>query len=598
MNAPAYGYSPVAPGYCVTCSISGGDNNLPDYHEFAVESPEEIHRRAWRQAAANCAINSYYKYSIYSSRSLAVSNPEVYLQADALWMNMVTTYGGWGYDYLARDRELNRNTGWWEKVAGKIDDSFRRNEKTGSFSWTDFNWDEHRKNATDLFSFYGDSPKLDWLDNRLVFLWNAMKGIGWQMPWTSVAEAQYLKLLSEKKNVYLVLTSDRRGYVAEVTKGGVIVYDPLMGTTTAKMSGNAVLVMNNTWVWYPLMDRDDRGKDPGLKRVVEKYCNEGKTPELTEFERSVLADLRDGTKLNDRTEFSWAQLFATRAVNQNTWRAKPLRELSRVLFPRRYREDSDYSDSPQEQICLGMVITEMGNRLSPISATWAETIQKNAHNPEKAFAELGGQYWHLFQRNDADSEWVYGDYYRCWLPNVDDKLISGLGDCFVEATNTMSALSLANLEEWAIYEANWWGVGGGGGHVICGAYTPSGSYTLSNGLFNRRDRACLRGPLWNLNGKVAHVIIYTPKYGFIATAQTRNAANFSELATPFTNLTFEETVSFLQRVKALEGEVSIGTGSPAKANTIEDYVSSLSQRLSQWEMNMAPWPWTELTSKR
>lgn len=560
--------------------------------EFTAQSPEEIHRRAWAQAAANCKVSKYHKYAIYSSRSLAVYNPEVYLQADALWMNMVTTYGGWEYDYLDRDRKLNGKTGWWEKVGGKINDGFQRGKHAGSFSWRIFNWNEHRKNAADLFDFYGDSPTLGWLDNRLVFIWNAMKGIGWKMPWTSVAEAKYLQLLSEGKSVYLILTDDRKGYVAEVSREGVVLHDPLTGTTAEKVSGTAVLAMNNEHVWYPLMGRDDRGKDPGLKRIVEKYCEEGKVPQLEKFERSLLADLQEGTRLTDRTDRLWAQLFAIRAVNQNTWRAKPLRELSAELFPKRYRENGRYSDSPYEQICLGMVITEMGNRLSPMVATWAEVVQRNAHDPEKAFAELGGQYLNLFHRDDSDSDWVYGDYYRCWLPNIDDKLISGLGNCFVEANNTMAALSLANLDEWEIFEVNWLQIGSGEGHVICGAYTPYGNFTLSNGLFNRSDGVCLRGPLWNIKGRVVDVIIYNPRRGFVATDQT---ANFSEFATPFTNMTFEETVAFLELLRVLESEVSIGTGHPVRANTTQ--VNTLSKRRSHWQTNMLPWLWTDSSPK-
>ena len=48
-----------------------------------VETPEEIHERAWRQASESAVRGSdFQKYAIYSSRSLAVANPEVYLQAD------------------------------------------------------------------------------------------------------------------------------------------------------------------------------------------------------------------------------------------------------------------------------------------------------------------------------------------------------------------------------------------------------------------------------------------------------------------------------------------------------------------------------------
>jgi len=556
-----------------------------------IETPLEIHQRAWKQAATNCGENNYYKHSIYSARSLAVSNPEVYLQGDFLWMNMMHKYGGWDANYLARDREL-RATGWWDEVGQRINDGFRHSESSGAFRWSSFNWEEHRNNAVDLFDIYENAETLSWVDNRLAFIWNAMKGIGWKMPYTSLAEAKYLELLSEGKKVYLVLTDDRKGYVAEVSGDSVVLHDPLTTNLIDDISKSAVLVMNNEHVWYPLMERDDRERDAGLSKVVGKYCEENRQPALTEFEESILADLKEGTELRSEEEFLWAKLMAIRAVNQLTWRSKPLRELSSNLFPERYYEDSGYSDSPQEQLILGMVITEMGNRLSPTAAAWAQIVQENAYNPRKAFAELAQAYWGLFHRTDSDSKWVYGDYFRCWLPTLDDKLISGLGNCIVEATNTMAALSLADLDDWEIYETNWWKVGDAGGHVICGAYTPYGSYALSNGLFGF-DEACLHGPLWDENGAVAYVMVYTPRRGFVVTTQTKNAPDFSDFVTPFTNLGFEETVTFLEHIRTtLREQTLIAVAAfPTKAKTIDEYIDYITQNADQWETNRFGWPW-------
>lgn len=575
-------------------ALSLGKKQLQKFvisYEQIIKAPEvneqgvgylTLHQEVWKQVAKGCVKNNYHKYSIYSSRSLAVSNPEIYLQADMLWMNMVNKYSGWGYDYLARDRELT-GADWWTKVGEKINDGFRHGKRSGAFQWENFDWKKHRENVIDLFDFYKDAEKLNWVDNRLVFLWNAMKGLNWKMPYTSLAEAEYLRLLSKRKKVYLILTENRKGYVAEFAGNNIILHDPLTGDTIDNVDGNVVLVMNNKYVWYPLMGRDDRGKDINLKKIVEKYCEEERKPELTEFEKSILGYLREGTKLKDEIESSWTKLFAIRAVNQNTWRSKPLRKLSAKLFPKRYKEDSGYSDSPQEQVCLGMVITEMGNRLSPIAATWATMLQKNASNPRKAFEALSNQYWKRFHRTDSRSEWVYGDYYRCWLPNLDDKLISGLGNCLVEATNVMAVLSLADLDEWKIYETNWWRVEDKGGHVVCGAYTPSGNYTLNNGLFRERDGACLNGPLWNIKGRVAYVMIYTPKQGFMVTVQTINAANFSKFIVPFTNMSFDQTVNFLQCIETLEEKTLIATRQfPTEGKTINDYIKHLTQNANRW----------------
>lgn len=540
----------------------------PQGSEPVVELPADIHQRAWNQAATNSQTDNYFKYSIYSSRSLAVSNPEVYLQADELWMTMISESGGWGANYLARDRELTSATGWWEEVGGKINDGFRNGDASESFQWSEFNWDEHRSNAVDLFDFYGDAPTLDWLDSRLPFLWNSMKGIGWKMPRVSLAEALYMELLSEGSQPYLLVTEDKQAYVADWSGNDVTLLDPQTGATLWSPAGEPVLVMNSEYVWYPLMDRDDRAKDAGLRAVVTAYGQENAMPEMTQFEESVLTDLKNGTLLTTVDEFSWAKLVAIRAVNQYTWRSETLRELSADLFPERYQEDSGYSDSPYELQCLGMVITEMGNRLSPTAALWAPTVQENAFEPRAAFTELGNLYWERFQRTDSDSDWVYGDFYHGWFPTLDDKLISGLGNCIVEATGTAAALSLASVNGWEVYVTNWWSVEQSGGHVISGAYTPYGNYSLSNGLFQTRDQSVLNGPLWDANGVVAYVMIYAPEKGFIVTTQTKNAANYSPFSTPFTSMDFSGAVEFLEHIEALEEQTTVVVGaSPTVAST-------------------------------
>ncbi len=69
----------------------------------------------------------------------------------------------------------------------------------------------------DLFNLYeGAPPVFSVLDHRLMFIWSAMKGMKWQMPYTSLVEAKYLEMVSQGKKAYLLITHDRKGFVAEV----------------------------------------------------------------------------------------------------------------------------------------------------------------------------------------------------------------------------------------------------------------------------------------------------------------------------------------------------------------------------------------------
>jgi hypothetical protein len=560
-----------------------------------VETPREIHERAWRQAAESAVRGSdFQKYAIYSSRSLAVANPEVYLQADEAWMKMMYDYSGWGANYLARDRKLTKETGWYEKVEFKIGDGLHITESEKAedpFDWKEFRWTEHRRNAMDLFNMYEGAPVFSVLDHRLMFIWSAMKGMKWQMPYTSLVEAKYLEMVSQGKKAYLLITHDRKGFVAEVPFfGQAKLYDPLTDSVVEEVGSDVLLVMNSKCVWYPLMNRDDTGKDSRLKKVVDAYCSSSSMPRLSAVEAEILLDLAEGTRLATDYDFACATIAAMRIVNQFTWRVKPLADISEKVFTQWHKEGNQFGDSPYEQQCTGMVVTEMGNRLCPIASVWASDVQANASNTRKAFERLGNAYHGRFHRTDHHSELVYGNYYHCWLPNLDDKLLSHLGNCLVEANNTMSVLTLADVNGWEVFETNWWRIGGRGGHVICGAYTPQGNYTLSNGLFNPRDGACLHGPLWDIDGGVAFVIIYEPKSGFITTVQTDNPRRFPVFKTPYTNMNFEETIAFLEKIELLGKNISFMIDSPMY-KSLPEYIEYMTSNRDKWEKNMTKWTW-------
>jgi len=262
-----------------------------------------IHTQAWTDAAEQCADSEYYKYSLYSSRTLAVANPEVYLQADALWMDMISTYGGWQANYLQRDRETPAG-GWDAEIGGPINDAFRYETGDSPFDWGAVEWANHRAAVTDLSSLYEDAFEFDWLDNRLVFIWSALKGEGWAMPQSSLAELMYLDMLRQDMSPYLLFQGDRDALVATVVDTTVTLYDPVTGGTLAEPYADVVLVMNNGYVWYPLMGRDDTGDDSGLARVVEEFCTPGAIPSLSSAEDSLIDDLSAGTALQTEKEFA------------------------------------------------------------------------------------------------------------------------------------------------------------------------------------------------------------------------------------------------------------------------------------------------------
>lgn len=552
---------------------------------MATNVAAQLHQKAWSEAAENAGQNRYFKYGLYSSRSLMVHNPEIYLKADGFWMDeILTIYPGWQNNYEDRDRALTSEERQ-KRVDEIISDGFSKNTRnagTTEFSWAKFRWGEHRANAVSRQSFYhskGLDFFLSWPDQRLPFIWNSLKGIGWKTPELSLAECLYFQKKGAGENPYLLISDSGKGYVA--SKGDLI--DPLSGRVIEKIGieGAVVLVMNHKDVWYPLMERDDRARNADLRAIVSSCCEEGRKPALTELEASLLEKLKKGTAIKDELDENWAVFFASRIGKQWSWRAEPIRQLCSKLFPERYTENQNRDDdNPYEVAVLNMVVTELGNRLSP-AAAYLAALGREKTSVVEAMKAIAGQYEAWFKR--SDSEFVYGDYYHNWLPTLEDKLLSGLGDCFVEAVNVGAAMQLMDKKGWHTWIANWWDKNDKGGHVIAGVYSDTERGMLSNGLF---DNSCTEGPLHTFDGRYIFALVYKTNSAFLATGQIYNGqTEFSSFITPFTNLPSENGLALMREIAKYEPDFEVATGNSfnMQHQEISGYISDMETKKEQWK---------------
>ena len=546
-----------------------------DYDDFP-------HKKAWKNASEKSVTDNYYKYSVYSSRSLMVKHPEIYLQADALWMEeIISVYTGWQNNYEARDRLLTFDE-WYDAIGSKLKEGFRNETKYDGtqFQWSKFQWSNHRANVINHQDIYDiECPYQSWLDLRLPFIWASMKGIGWKMTYLSLAEAFFFEMRSLGSSPYLLVSNNGKGYVATSST----LYDPLTGLEIngSQIDGTIVLVMDQDSVWYPLMNRDDTSSDSGLNTVVSQYCTNGSKPTLSYFEQASLSNLLIGTKLTTNQE-KWAIMFAARAVNQGAGFPKPMREFFGELFPERYKENPNFGGNPREVQTLGVVITEMGNRLSPAAALLASLAKDKSDNLIDALSAISDKYLEWFKRG-YDNRWVSGGYFRAWVPNLESKLISKIGNCIVEACNVGAALVLVNNKDWDVYIPIWSSLDLSGGHIIAGVYANGEGRTLNNGIYNTNDGQCTNGPLWNLvpYRDIAFPIIYRPNVGYITT----QSGNFSPFTIPFTNLSYQETMDMVNQIKLHESDFEFMTEnySKVKTQTVDEYLNYIYDFQNQWE---------------
>ncbi|MFC1910096.1 hypothetical protein ACFLXC_02235, partial [Chloroflexota bacterium] len=70
---------------------------------FESQTALEIHKNGWLGMLHRAETDKYYAYTIYGSRTLAVKHPEVYLQADAIFAEIIITTPGLKQSYETTD---------------------------------------------------------------------------------------------------------------------------------------------------------------------------------------------------------------------------------------------------------------------------------------------------------------------------------------------------------------------------------------------------------------------------------------------------------------------------------------------------------------
>jgi hypothetical protein len=89
---------------------TGGATFILENYYPELEVPEDlseramaIHENAWKMVINRAKEDNSYTYSIYVSRTLAVKHPEVYLQADGLFVTIITRTRGFKKVYDTKD---------------------------------------------------------------------------------------------------------------------------------------------------------------------------------------------------------------------------------------------------------------------------------------------------------------------------------------------------------------------------------------------------------------------------------------------------------------------------------------------------------------
>lgn len=377
-----------------------------------VEKGAELHKEAWENAIREASTDRYYKFALYSSRCLAVRHPEIYLKGDAQFLKHITTSSGFSKAY----QETN----------------FQSQKLIEGYSGPPFNLSQVEFSSYTLQApqelYPEDAPYFDFLDLRVGPLASVLKVRNKEI---TQLEKAFLHYFVQKEKTFphpfIIYCDNNNAYLASYNK----LISAKTGEEVEGVEGNPILVFNEHSVWYPLMDRDETESDDLLKRVVSRYANRKRSPDLNDFEAENVDKLKDVTALNTDTDRELAEIAAVRA---SPWGGKTFRPLLRKNL-------SNYPLDIWHGIGLNWV--KRANYISPFSAYLAAFIdQDDLRSSTEKLVDV----WH------TDYGFRWGHMWECSLVQytIDEVKRINYVHCVLHAVSLSSVLDLADVKNFLI----------------------------------------------------------------------------------------------------------------------------------------------------
>lgn len=400
------------------------------------ERVHRIHRDAWFNIAGKASSEEEFKYAIYQSRSIAVKHPEIYLKADVLFEQLLTSQSNMQDYYLERTQNLEEQKKRYEKI---------RKRRGKKFRWSNFHIKRHKK--VDYKELYDSQDYFPFVDIRLHFLGSALKGIDWQAPPLSMAEFLYFKYKKENKRPYLLVTE---GGIAYVSLGKKLVrFD---GQEVSEPPRNFVLVFNEDYVWYPLMGRDDTGKSTQLKKLITEYTAEDNIPRLTGDEQKLVALLRENTSLKGDKDHQWCTFFAGK-LHIRAWEYYP--KIFKDLHKEAARKGGFRRSHGSSLITVrNAYVARLSSRLCPATAQLAALAQKFSNSIlDQIVSTTISKYLDYVEtakepRRGNLQLWFHPELNYL---NMDDSFLSKASNCLYSATNTAAIFDLTGVPKLETY---------------------------------------------------------------------------------------------------------------------------------------------------
>ena len=438
-----------------------------------------VHKEAWLRLAEHAREDPYAKYALYASRTLAVRHPDAYLVGDNAFYEGARSINGFRESY-----DEPTALGWCHMHSGH--EFFQKGEDYRGISdgqpllFRDLQLDKYR--LTQARRIYPE-PYLPLIDHRLGPLAVTLKTEGKVVTPLELAEMAYFQakeMDADTDHLFLIQCDNEEAYLAN----GSDLLSVRSGSSVSSLIGNPILIFNESAVWYPMMERDDRAENGFLRDVVSRLVKHESVLAGDAWEISLLDVLKDATTLENNDEFRMAALASVRAGG---WRFHPYASLWKGFVP---EEDLDIDISRR----LGLIreFDRLANSVSPATAhlvgvmgdgTIVERLRRlsreyllNTGVVREAEAHGWKKAWRL-------ESW--GHLWPCGLMEhtIDDAFRSRTGHCVSQAHMIAGVLEMSDIPH-VVVNFDRGGVTGGVNHHF--VLSQDGSFLFDDGIVNFR----------------------------------------------------------------------------------------------------------------
>lgn len=319
-----------------TGSVSKPATELTEASEVIYKRSLEIHERAWASALEKASGDSYHKYAIYATRTIFVKHPEIYLKADMMFLRN-----------MEESKTLEPNV--LDLQHYTVVQAKQKYPTNYPLTFSDnrvFTPASTLRKAVREDSFV-DQDKITQLERGVLYYYVRSRESGSQ-------------------EIYLIYCDNENAYVDDA---GSLLWMNNLNSVKA-VDGNPMLVFNEKYVWYPLMDRDDTRADPELRRLVENFSTSLVSPSLSASDEKTIVVLKAVTEIESPSDEAKALLCSARVSFLQQLSQQDLAQI-----------EEDYQGIHSlDWRTVSLHIMKISNYLSPIAAHLASILELTASN--------------------------------------------------------------------------------------------------------------------------------------------------------------------------------------------------------------------------